>query len=117
MPLTTKEAVLATAPELAKLAGAEWDATWAQALADVSLEVSEDVWGESTELASRLLVAHTLLLSHPHLQARQVVSVSALGVSKTYASGAAPTSALDGTPYGQRFARLALQLLGTGFVL
>lgn len=101
--LTTKAAVLATAPELATVTEAEWT----QALADVALEVPEDNLGDKAELAQRLWVAHTLAVKHPEMGTQQVQSVTMGGMSKTYAA-AQPTTASEwgDTAYGRRLESL-----------
>lgn len=99
--LTTKEAVLAMAPELARLS----DLTIQQALLDVALEVRAENLGEYGELAQRLWVAHSLSVANPTITPRQTSSVTMGGMSKTFTTSSTSTvdgNDLDATSYGRR---------------
>jgi hypothetical protein len=118
--LTTKTAVLGTAPELVAIpdpADPE-PSQWRQTLADVALEVPIEPWGDDAraELAQRLWVAHTLSLANPRLMKRALSSVSIGPTTKSYATGSslAASDWLEQTPYGTRLMRLVVSYLGTG---
>jgi hypothetical protein len=107
--LTTRDAVLETAPELAGIPDPAPPALseWRRVLLDVELQVPAAAWGFRAELAQRLWVAHVLTLNHPELERRQLSGVTLGGMSKQYAVGGASASSearawLSRTRHGQR---------------
>jgi hypothetical protein len=102
----TKADVLARCPEFASLA----DPIIPNAIADAMLQQSAS-WGVQANLAAIYLTGHILALEYPALVKNQVQSVSAGGVSKTYAVGQVDTSAgaLGLTRYGREYLRLVRQ--------
>lgn len=116
--LTTKSAVLGTAPELVAIPdpAAPEPSQWRQTLADVGLEVPTEPWGDDAraELAQRLWVAHALSLANPRLLKRALASVSIGPTSKSFATGSSLTARdwLDQTPYGSRLNHLVVSFLG-----
>lgn len=102
----TKAQVLERCPEFANLA----DPIIPDAIADAYLQQSAS-WGVQADLAAIYLTGHILGVQHPELVKNQVQSVSAGGVSKTYAVASAPgeLGALGLTRYGREYLRLVRQ--------
>lgn len=103
MPLTTKAAVLLTAPELSTVT----DDQWTQAIDDAELLMNSTAFDTRAELAARYLVAHLLTMSQRR-GGGNVSSVSVGPVSVQYGiSVASDASTFDQTSYGRQFKLLA----------
>ena len=96
---TTKDNVLAIAPELASIAQATWDLV----LADVVLSVGAN-WGQKQELGQRYLAAHRLTLIQKKDKGGQVTSERTGDVSTSY--GVEAKNNLSETVYGRQFERI-----------
>lgn len=126
MSLTTKGAVLLTAPALASVTD---DARWTQKLADADAQVSLEVFPldvggiNYAELAARYLVAHTLTLEERVKSGASgpITNVRVGDVSTTFASPYASKAAWEawllGTEFGQKFLDLSRPATAGGFVL
>lgn len=126
MPLTTKGAVLLTAPALAAITD---DARWTQKLADADAQVNLEVFPldvagvNYAELAARYLVAHMLTLEEQAKSGAsgQITNVRVGDVSTTFASPYSSKAAweawLMGTEFGRRFLDLSRPATAGGFVL
>jgi hypothetical protein len=110
--LTTREAVLGIAPELATVPDPEPPAisTWRQAFLDVERIIKPPVWGDDAEYAQRLWVAHVLTLQNPQLERRQLSSASMGGMQKSYVT-AQPAPASQDSWNLTRHGRQLLELL------
>lgn len=119
MPLlTTRDRVLATAPELAGIPyppGPAVPDVWGVALEDAARWTRDRGFGEDEELAQRLFVAHTLVVANPQLERRQAVSFTAGSVSKTMATTQTASTSDEWwllSRYGKRLQDLVAGLLG-----
>lgn len=116
MLLTTRARVLATAPELAGIPyppGPDDPDVWGVALEDAAAWTRDRDFGEDEELAQRLYVAHTLVVSNPQLERRQTTSFTAGSVSKTLAATQTASTSDDWfllTRHGKRLRDLMLGL-------
>jgi hypothetical protein len=114
--LTTKAAVLLTAPELVSVPDDRFD----QALSDVDLEVDPAFFGTQAERAARLLSAHLLTVQGKGSQAGALQSITVGPMTKTFAQasgeGAGVPQRFAGSSYGVEYYRL-LRLFGAGPVL
>lgn len=109
MPLTTREAVVNMAPELAATPDGS---AWTQAIEDAEVLVSVNSLGaKRAELAARYYVAHRIAVLQKKLGTASgaVVSESIAGVlSRTYAASVNQNADdLDLTAYGKTFRRLS----------
>lgn len=109
MAITSRDTVVAIAPELGGIAAA--DARWALFIADVETEISSQISEKPRERIARYLVAHLMTLSErkgkPGAGAIQSVIVG--GITRTYATNQGATTlkgTLSQTSYGQEAARL-----------
>jgi len=113
MPVTTRAAVVAMAPELAAIP--EEDARWESAIADAEREMNAAVWGGLLEQGARYLVAHKLSVSKTAGTSSQgqMQSYSAGGISISYAAPVGLPGEYTRTPYGAEYKRLQ-RIVGGG---
>lgn len=114
---TTRDDVIAIAPELAAVpAGEPWDAV----LGFVQVEVNVDSWGglPRANRAARYLVAHLLTMTQEEGSDYPIQMEKVGDVSRSYA---VPTSFgdgdLDNTSYGREYQRLLRQIVARWVVL
>lgn len=120
MAITTRENVIAIAPELAAIAAD--DPRWVLFIADAETEVGIDAVGgpAQADRLARNLVAHLMTRSKLNGQsgAGDLKSITVGPVSKVFrdASPGGSGSALASTSYGQEFLRL-IELFGPHFTV
>lgn len=113
MPATSREAVIAIAPELDAIPAD--DGRWAAFLADAEA-LPAGVWGRLLAQGARNLVAHKLTVSERQRKTGgrgPVLSEAVGGITRTYAAPQGDPAGFESTPYGAEYRRLA-RLVGGG---